>query len=207
VIIRYFRHFDTLARARHQRDDATVRQKATEFVLRETERVHKLLTQQKLQLDATLQNMSQGVIMLDGNAQMLTCNQRFIDIYGLSPDVAQPGCTLRELMTHQAELGLITGDIDETIERILALIAQGAPVNDVKTLADGRIISISSQPMAEGGWVATHQDVTEQFRAHRDAERSQKFLLTVLESVPSNIVVKDATSLQYLLINRAAEEF
>src|SRR4029453_9877505 len=102
-------------------------------------------------------NMSQGVILFDGNARMLICNQRFIDMYGLSPDVVQPGCPLRELMEHQAALGLITGDIDETVERILALIAQGAPVNDVKTLADGRIISISAQPMAEGSWVATHQ--------------------------------------------------
>jgi PAS domain S-box-containing protein len=61
--------------------------------------------------------------------------------------------------------------------------------------------------MADGGWVATHQDVTKYYRAQRDAERSQKFLLTVLESVPSNIVVKDAMSLRYLLINRAAENF
>jgi PAS domain S-box-containing protein len=77
----------------------------------------------------------------------------------------------------------------------------------MRTLGDGRVISISMHPMAEGGLVATHQDITEQYRAHRDAERSQKFLMTVFESVPSNIVVKDAMSLRYLFINRAAENF
>jgi PAS domain S-box-containing protein len=203
--IRYFRHYATLSRERRERDEAAVHHKATEFVLRETERVQKLLTTQKVQLDAALQNMSQGVIMLDGNAQMLICNQRFIDMYALSPEVVQPGCTLKRLIEHQAELGLMTENTDEMVARILALMAQRTPVTDMRTLADGRIISVSSHPMPEGGWVATHQDVTDQVRAQREAERSQKFLLTVVESVPSNIVVKDATSLRYVLINRAAE--
>jgi PAS domain S-box-containing protein len=207
VSIRYVRHYATLSRARRERDEANIRQKATEYVLRETERVHKLMTNQKLQLDAALQNMSQGVIMLDGNARVRVCNQRYIDMYELSPEVVQPGCTLQRLIEHQAELGLIAGDEDDFVAKILAAIAQGKPVSEMRALADGRIISVSSQPMADGGWVATHQDVTQYYRAQRDAERSQKFLLTVLESVPSNIVVKDATSLRYLLINRAAENF
>jgi PAS domain S-box-containing protein len=69
------------------------------------------------------------------------------------------------------------------------------------------MISVSLHPMAEGGCVATHQDVTEQHRAQRDTERAQKFLMTVLESVPSIIVVKDARTFKYLLFNRAAEKF
>jgi len=207
VSIRYFRHYATLSRERRDRDEATVRHKATEFVLRETERIHKLLTSQKTQLDGALQNMSQGLIMFDGNGRILICNQRYTDMYGLSPEVVQPGCTLRRLIEHQAERGLITEDIDGVVEKIQAYIAQGTPLNDMRTLGDGRVISISMHPMAEGGLVATHQDITEQYRAHRDAERSQKFLMTVFESVPSNIVVKDAMSLRYLFINHAAENF
>jgi PAS domain S-box-containing protein len=202
VSIRYFRHYATLSRERRGRDEATVRHKATEFVLRETERVHELLTNQKTQLDAALENMSQGLILFDGNGRILICNQRYTDMYDLSPEVVQPGCTLRRLIEHQAERGLITEDIDGVVEKIQAYIAQGTPLNDMRTLADGRVISISMRPMAEGGLVATHQ-----CHAQRDAERAQKFLLTVLESVPSNIVVKDAMSLRYLLINRAAEDF
>jgi PAS domain S-box-containing protein len=205
--IRSFRHYATVSRERRERTDTAAHHKATEFVLREAERVRQLLTKQKAQLDAALENMSQGLIMLDANARMLICNQRYIDIYGLSPEIVKPGCTFRDLIKHQAEIGLIDGDVDEIVERIQAAIAQGSPSSDLRTLADGRMISVSLHPMAEGGCVATHQDVTEQFRAQRDTERAQKFLMTVVESVPSIIVVKDARTLKYLLFNRAAEKF
>jgi PAS domain S-box-containing protein len=207
VAIRHFRNYAILARERRESANAAVQHKATEFVLRETERVHQLLTKQKVQLDAALENMSQGLIMLDGNARMLICNQRYIDMYGLSPEIVKPGCTLKKLIEHQAEIGLIKDDVDQTVQRILASIAQGQPASNLRSLPDERMISVSSQPMPGGGWVATHQDVTEQHRAQRDAERAQKFLLTVIESVPSTIIVKDARSLRYLLINRAGERF
>src|SRR5206468_569598 len=63
--IRSFRHYATVSRERRERTDTAAHHKATEFVLREAERVRQLLTKQKAQLDAALENMSQGLIMLD----------------------------------------------------------------------------------------------------------------------------------------------
>jgi PAS domain S-box-containing protein len=207
LAIRHFRSYSEKARERRERVDASVQHKATEFVLRETERVHKLLTKQKVQLDAALENMSQGLIMLDGNGKMLLCNKRYIEIYGLSPEIAKPGLTLKKLIEHQVEVGHVTGNVDEMLEARLALIARAEPSSEIRTLSDGRVIAVHSQPMEGGGWVATHQDITEQQRAERETQRAQKFLLTVLESVPVAIAVKDARSLRYLLINRAGEKF
>lgn len=207
LAIRHFHNYSIRAQERRERVDASVQHKATEFVLRETERVHKLLTKQKVQLDAALENMSQGLVMLDGNHKMLLCNRRYIEIYGLSPEIVKPGLTLRKLIEHQLEVGVVAGNADEIVQRILAFIARGNPSSDLRTLADGRIISVSAQPMEGGGWLSTHQDITEQQRAERETQRAQKFLLTVLESVPLAIAVKDARSLRYLLINRAGEKF
>jgi len=207
LAIRHFRSHSEMARERRERVDAAVQHKATEFVLRETERVHKLLTKQKVQLDAALDNMSQGLIMVDGDAKMLLCNRRYIEMYGLTPEIVKPGCTMKKLIEHQLKVGVITGNADEILERIQAVIARGTPSSDLRTLADGRIISVSAQPMEGGGWLSTHQDITEQQRAERETQRAQTFLLTVLESVPLTIVVKDARSLRYLLINRAGEKF
>src|SRR5207248_85227 len=174
---------------------------------RETERVRKLLDKQKVQLDTALENMSQGLVMLDADARMLVCNQRYIEMYGMSADVVGPGCTLRELIAHRVEIGSFGGNIDETVGRILSAIAQGVPSKISTQLADGRVIAVSTRPMAEGGWVATHEDVTDQRRAEREADRAQRFLLTVIENVFSAIVVKDARDLKYVLINRAGEKF
>src|SRR5206468_11327196 len=124
---RHFRNHSEKARERREKVDSAVQHKATEFVLRETERVHKLLTKQKVQLDAALENMSQGLVMLDGNHKMLLCNKRYLEIYGLSPEIAKPGLTLSKLIEHQLEVGVITGNADEIVERILKVIARGTP--------------------------------------------------------------------------------
>jgi PAS domain-containing protein len=66
---------------------------------------------------------------------------------------------------------------------------------------------VVNQPTKGGGWVATHEDITERKRAERALEHTRQFLDTILENVPSPILVKGYPSLRYLLINRAAEEY
>src|ERR1700704_601997 len=51
-------------------------------------------TDQQLLLDTVLNNMSQGVLMFDPETRMVFCNQRYIEMYGLSGAIGQPGCTL-----------------------------------------------------------------------------------------------------------------
>ena len=58
-----------------------------------------------------------------------------------------------------------------------------------------------------GGWLVTHEDVTERARTEREVESTRNFLQMVIENVPATIVVKDARTLRYVLANRAAEEF
>jgi PAS domain S-box-containing protein len=66
---------------------------------------------------------------------------------------------------------------------------------------------VVNQPMDNGGWVATHEDISERKRAERELEQTRSFLNTVIENVPSPIIVKDMPGLRYRLINRAAEKF
>ena len=125
--------------------------KATQLVLRETERVHRLLKQQKLELDAVLDNMVQGVVMLDAHARIMICNRRYLEIYGLSADVVKPGCTLKALIQHRVEVGHVHGDIDDTVRKIVATLAERRPSTAIAHLTNGRIVSVTTQPMAEGG--------------------------------------------------------
>src|SRR5260370_7174545 len=60
--------------------------------------------------------------------------------------------------------------------------------------------------MDGGGWIAMHDDVTEQRRSRRILERTEQFLATSIENIPQGIVAKDARSLRYVFVNRAAEE-
>ena len=117
------------------------------------------------QLDAALNNMSQGLCMFDGSARIVVCNEAYLRMYSLSPAVVKPGCTLRGLIEHRRDVGLLKGDIDQYVASILAIVAKGKIENHVRVTADGRSINIVHQPMAGGSWVVTHEDISERVRA------------------------------------------
>src|SRR5690348_18280779 len=76
-------------------------------------------------LQTVLNNMSQGVLMFDQETRLIFCNQRYIELYGLSADVVKPGCPLRDLLSHRLELGSFSGDIDEYIARLKEGVSEG----------------------------------------------------------------------------------
>ncbi len=117
-------------------------------------------------VDAALNNMSQGLVMFDSSSRMIVCNQRYLDMYGLSAEIVRPGCTLRELLDHRAATGNFSDDhVEKYIADIKALVSQRTGTNKFTELRDGRVICVVNQPTADGGWVATHEDVTDEKRA------------------------------------------
>jgi diguanylate cyclase (GGDEF)-like protein len=118
-----------------------------------------------IQLDAALNNMTQGLCMVDHNARVVVLNQRYIDMYGLSREIVGPGCTLRDLIEHRKAAGLFTGDTEAYCARIIATVKAGNTDSSLIETADGRIINAVQQPMPGGGWVVTHEDITERKRA------------------------------------------
>jgi methyl-accepting chemotaxis protein len=109
-----------------------------------------------------LDNMSTGLCMFDATARIVVCNRRYVEMYKLSPDVVKPGCTLRALLQHRKDCGLLSGDIEKYYRDILASVAQRKVSTWRVETGDGRYIHAVNQPMADGGWVTTHEDITEQ---------------------------------------------
>src|SRR5262249_5490237 len=68
------------------------------------------LREQNTRLDNAINNMSQGLLMFDAGARLLVCNDRYIAMYGLSRDVAKPGCSLHELLEHRRATGTFDED-------------------------------------------------------------------------------------------------
>jgi diguanylate cyclase (GGDEF)-like protein len=117
-------------------------------------------------IDAALNNMSQGLVMFDSSARLIVCNKRFIELYGLSPEIIRPGCTFREILDQRVAAGsLFAHDIDQYIADVLAGVRRGVEFGKTVTLRDGRIIHNVNHPMADGGWVATLEDITEEKHA------------------------------------------
>ena len=99
--------------------------------------------------------------MFDSSARIVMCNQQYLQMYNLSPAVVKPGCTLRELIQHRKETGLLVRDPEKYVRDILDSIAKGTMSHWLIESGDGRMIRSVNQPMTDGGWVSTHEDITE----------------------------------------------
>jgi len=114
-------------------------------------------------------NMSQGLCMFDRNERLVLCNQRYRDLYKIPADVAKPGVSLTELLEYRRTSKSLSIDIEDYRSKLKASLAQEETTTTEMTSGDGRTICIINRPMAGGGWVATHEDITER----RDAERER----------------------------------
>ncbi len=150
-----------------------VRVDITELKQREEE-----LKAQNLRFDTAINNMSQGLTMFDRDQRLVVCNRRYLEIYDLPPELARPGTPFQEIMLHRASSRFYAVESPEDYARELASsINDDLPLTRVVELRDGRAIVVKRQPMADGGRVATHEDITEQRRieariahmAHHDA--------------------------------------
>jgi len=121
-------------------------------------------------LTDALDYMSQGVCTFDGSARILVCNKPYLRMYSLSPAVVKPGCTLRALIEHRKETGFFTGDPEKYCKDILAGVASGDIRKWTVHASDGRIVHAINHPTPNGGWVATHEDVTEQLKLERERD-------------------------------------
>lgn len=159
----------------------------------------------KWQLSAAINSMPQGLIMLDGKANVVAMNANYRRIYDL-PETIQAGSTLEEILQHRVESGLFSGDVGRYVAAVLARIAKREPTAYEITLNDGRTIKIYERPMDGGGWVSVQEDVTEQRQRERILERMERFLATIIENVAEGIIAKDARNLRYVFVNKAAEK-
>ena len=170
-------------------------------------RVRRKLGEHYSRLDGAINNMIQGLCMFDAKHRLVVWNQQYIDMYRVDPARIWRGCTIGDLLEARVAAGSLPLDPERYEADLYAAVKQGNAFTMTVEVGDGRIIRVINQPMKSGGWVATHEDVTEYKIAKRELEQTRSFLDTIIENVPSPIIVKGAQDLRYLLINRAAEQY
>lgn len=107
-----------------------------------------------------LNSMSQGLVMFDGDKRLSLWNRRYEEIYGLQGKL-HVGMTLAELMRERAARATLGEDPAAYSVKAEAAAAGGKELKHLFKLPDGRMISGSNRPRADGGWVSTHEDVTD----------------------------------------------
>ncbi|ESZ70153.1 diguanylate phosphodiesterase [Mesorhizobium sp. L103C105A0] len=132
----------------------------------EQRRAEQELKEQHRRFDAALANMSQGLLMYDAEGTLIVRNQRFLDLYKVTPDDFPLGMSQRALLEQMVRLRIYPSmDIDGEIANTRASLQAGEERSTDRSLADGRTLLVARRPLAGGGWVATFEDITERRRA------------------------------------------
>jgi diguanylate cyclase (GGDEF)-like protein len=151
------------------------------------------LQRQKLMLDTAINNMGEGLCMFDAEKRLVVCNDRYAKMYRLPPQLLQVGTSHREIIKHRIASGILKGERSDSAANqlisTLAALPSDVASSRIDELADGRFICVTRQPMAGGGWVATHLDVTEQRRS--EAKITYMALHDALTDLPNRVLLKE----------------
>jgi signal transduction histidine kinase/Na+/proline symporter/CheY-like chemotaxis protein len=111
-------------------------------------------------LEAALQNMSQGISVVDADLRLVAWNRRYAELFGYPAALLQVGRPIGDLARWAMQRIGFDGDVDRALDRRLAFMRAGTPHLSERVLPDGSIIEIRGVPMPGGGFVATFTDVT-----------------------------------------------
>ncbi len=142
------------------------------------------LRQQKLLLDAALENMSQGLCMFEADGRVLLFNERFAKMTGFTP-AALKGLSLLDLVKSR----VLPGSPEEFVAQVVAAMRAGKTNTRVVETLDGRTLRIVEQPRQEGGWVSTLEDITEWQKAQ--AQISQMAGHDALTNLPNRTLFRE----------------
>jgi diguanylate cyclase (GGDEF)-like protein/PAS domain S-box-containing protein len=173
-------------------------------------REYKRRARSEARLRAALEHMPQGLCMFDRQRRLVICNDRYASIYKLPKNLCAAGVKYSEIIAHRVLTGVLKGASGlRDLPRQLSALTSSLPVEKRSTRidehSDGSLFRVIREPTEDGGWVATHEDITQQRRAERDLEETKAFLDSIIQNVPLAIVVKDANTRKIVLANHAYE--
>jgi PAS domain S-box-containing protein len=167
----------------------------TEIKVAETLRRERELAEKSVLLQATLDNLSQGVCVFDSGNRLVAWNLRFFQLLDLPLDLAGQGTALASFLGHPAMLPR---------RRRLGL-GPVRLVTEEETL-DGRVLEIRANPMPDGGFVATYADITARKRSEEEVRDTERRIRLVTDAMPALIAYVDDER-RYRFTNKAYEDW
>lgn len=171
------------------------------------QRAHEQLHARTHLMDATLESLSQGVMLLSEEGRVTYYNQRLLSLLGLPDGLLARQPLFDQVVTWQLEMGHLGPNAqhgqladwyrtDENGKHVF-------PPQYTRTNALGYVLEVKSHPMSGGGWVRTFADVTDHVKAGEALERSELHLRTLFDAIPDRVWLKDPEGV-FVMCNTAA---
>jgi methyl-accepting chemotaxis protein len=115
-----------------------------------------------------IDSMAQGLCMFDASERLVVCNSKYYEMYGLTSADAKPGCTLSDVLARRVAKGTFSRDPHQYRKDLLTEVSSGrTTVHEVQSTG-GRLLLVMNHPMKGGGWIGTHEDITERRQAEQE---------------------------------------
>ncbi len=161
-----------------------------------TERLgyEKVLREQNMLFDAALENMSHGLCVFDKDWRVVVRNRRYLELYGLGPDEALPGTPLVELMRQSIDRGMHTAKL--SAEKFFADFIKRVTIDRepvvYRRLTNGKLLAVRHEPLENGSWVGTYEDITERERAADALKEQHRRFDVALNNMAHGLAMMDA---------------
>jgi methyl-accepting chemotaxis protein len=134
------------------------------------------LRRENAQMHTAIDSMSQGLCMFDASERLVVCNTQYYQMYELTAADVTPGSTLAEVLARRVAKGTFNRDPDQYRKDFVSAVRQGRTIEHEVKSKGGRLLLVKNHPMKEGGWIGTHEDITERREAQeqRTAARQQE---------------------------------
>ncbi|MDR5897492.1 PAS-domain containing protein [Halomonas vilamensis] len=157
-------------------------------------------------LQATIENINQGISVVDQNLRLVVWNQRYLELFRFPDHLIRVGAPMDRIFRYNAHNGEYgPGDPEEHVQLLLDNIRDGQPHRYVRYRQDGSVLEVQGNPMPGGGFVYTYQDITQQKRIEEALIRSENNIRIYTDNVPALIAYFDKEG-RYLFTNRAYEQ-
>ncbi len=157
-------------------------------------------------LQATIENINQGISVVDQNLRLVVWNQRYLELFRFPDHLIRVGAPIDKIFRYNAHGGEYgPGDPEEHVQLLLDNIRDGQPHRYVRYRQDGSVLEVQGNPMPGGGFVYTYQDITQQKRIEEALIRSENNIRIYTDNVPALIAYFDKEC-RYLFTNRAYEQ-
>lgn len=111
-------------------------------------------------LEAALENMSQGISVVDRELRLVAWNRRYAELFGYPDTLLRVGVPIADLLRHNLRHGWNVAAIEDEVDKRLRHMRAGTPYVSERVFPGGMVIEIRGNPMPGGGFVATFTDVT-----------------------------------------------
>jgi diguanylate cyclase (GGDEF)-like protein len=181
--------FEFILRSQRRRADEAITHERV-VVRRSEDRFRALERKQYERFNAAVNNMPLGFCMVDDEQRLVATNERFGEIYRLPPDMILPGTPLRTSLEYRAANGHFGDDIGpDFVEQRLAAAREPVPWHITRETRDGRTISVLHQPLAGGGSLSTHEDITARRKA--EAQIAHMAHHDALTDLPNRVLFRE----------------